>query len=168
MSIGAVIAAVEAELVTVGITTRTGAPEVNTQDTVPRIVWVPTRERIGPPIARMGEPGCIWVRTVSIDAHLWAATLASVEGLIDDVARAFNAACKGQFAQRMISVQWDTSEKFDEFGALAILGIEVDIPIERNGSTWAEVEEWPTTLIVMRAAVPPPNTDGTETEIDIP
>ena len=167
MSIGAVITAVDAELVTVGITTRTGAPEVNTQDTTPRIVWVPTRERIGPPIARMGEPGCIWVRTVSIDAHLWAGSLAAVEGLIDDVARAFNVACKGQFAQRLVAVQWDTAEKFDEFGALAILTVEVDIPIERTGSTWAEVEEWPTTLIVMRAAVPPPNTDGSSMTIEV-
>ncbi len=168
MSIGEVITSVEAELVTVGITTRTGAPEVNTQDTVPRIVWIPTRERIGPPIARMGEPGCIWVRTVSIDAHLWAATPAAAEGLIDDVARAFNVACKGQFSQRLVSVQWDVDEKLDVFGALAILTIEVDIPIERTGSTWAEVTDWPTTLILMRAAVPPPDTDGTQTEIDIP
>lgn len=168
MSIGAVITAVEAELVTVGLTTHTGAPEVQTNDTVPRIVWVPTRERIAPPIARMGEPGCIWVRTVSIDAHVWAASLAAAEGVIDDVARAFNAACKGQFAQRLVSVQWDTDQKFDVFGVLAILGIEVDIPIERNGSTWAEVEEWPTTIIVMRPQVPPPAIDGSEQEIEIP
>lgn len=168
MSIGAVITAVESELVTVGLVTATGAPEVQSNDTVPRIVWVPIRERITPPVARMGEPGCIWVRTVSIDAHLWGATLAAVEGMIDDVARAFNRACKGQFAQRMVSVQWDTDQRFDVFGSLAILGIEVDIPIERTGSTWAEVAEWPTTVIIMRAAVPPPNTDGSEVEIDIP
>jgi hypothetical protein len=168
VSIGAVITAVEAELATVGITKRTGAPEVQTNDTVPRVVWVPVRERIAPPVARMGEPGCIWVRTVTIEAHLWGATLAQCEGLIDDVARAFNAACKGQFAQRMIGAQWDIDQKFDNFGQLVVLGIEVDIPIERTGSTWAEVEEWPTTLIVMRAAVPPPNTDGTSMEIAIP
>lgn len=168
MSIGAVITAVEAELTTVGITTHTGAPEVQTNDTVPRIVWVPTRERIAPPVARMGEPGCLWVRTVSIDAHLWAASLAAVEALITDVARAFNVACSGQFAQRLVALTWDTDQKFDVFGSLAVLTIEVDIPITRAGSTWAEVEEWPTTLIVMRAHVPPPNTDGSEVEIQIP
>ena len=168
MSIGAVITAVEAQLVTVGITTHTGAPEVQSNDTVPRIVWIPIRERIAPPVARMGEPGCLWVRTVQIDAHIWASTTATVEAVITDVARAFNRACKGQFADRMISVQWDTDQKFDVFGVLAILSIEVDIPITRSGSTWAEVEEWPTTLIIMRQQVPPPNTDGSSMTIEIP
>lgn len=166
MSLGAVITAVEAELSTPGLVKRTGSPEVQTNDSVPRVVWVVTRERLAPPIARMGEPGCLWVRSVSIDAHLWGGTPAATESLIDDVLRAFNKACKGQFAYRPTGAAWDIDQRFDVLGALVVLTVEVDIPVERAASTWAEVAEWPTTLIIRRNTNPP--SDGDDVEIEVP
>lgn len=91
----------------------------------PRYVWVPTRDRFGPPTRAGGNPRQLYTRLAGLELHLWTDSQDDGETRLHDVIRAWHLEASGSVTFEVAN--WHESPV--NRGFLVTLEIRVAIPV---------------------------------------
>jgi len=109
-----------------GLTFAVGARNLAVNAAPPRVVWVPTRDLIGPKEHSSRIAPSLYTRQAGVQAHCWGASLEAAETLVSAVIAALHESARGsvQFA----GIEWASPETVTR-GELAILTLSLSIPV---------------------------------------
>lgn len=159
-----------------GTTWHIGEEWIRREEAPPRVVWIPRSETYRMPEGQggdeTGEPRPLRTRVVSVEAHLWAASidsdgaetsaganLTAIETLLNGTVQAISKHAWGSFEGS--TGQWVFADGANiKLGVVYVFAFELRIPVPRVASTTATILTMPTTY---KAVVPEP--DGTEETI---
>lgn len=121
-----ILADAQARVTISGLTWAIGARELAKISAPPRVVWVPSRDQIGPKEVASRENPSIYTRFAGVNAHCWGASLEATETLLHAVIAALYATAHGSL--RVAGVEWAAPEVVTR-GELAILSFALAIPV---------------------------------------
>ncbi len=147
-----VVAAVTAQLPSAGagITIHIGSEFLMQNEAPPRIVWVPTKDRYGPPRGVGGNPRNVRTRHVGYECHVWGVDYEAAELLADQVQAALYFLYWGVF--QVTEGQWPqnlgaTAGEVTQFGRNYVFFFTIDIPIAEAGQTTGTATSAPLTTV---------------------
>lgn len=113
-----------------------GARAISNPGKPPRVIWVPWHAKFGPP-ARAASPAVVNPRPLHstaavVAAHVWGVDESACEQLISAVLQAMNDAIPGAF--KPVLIDWTVGETTSKLsnGVLAVVHIELGLPIVRE------------------------------------
>jgi len=121
-----ILADAQARVSITGLVWTIGARSIAQNSAPPRVVWIPTRDQIGPKeVASRANPS-IYTRLAGVQAHCWGASLEATETIVHAVIAALYATAHGSL--RVAGVEWPAPETVTR-GELAILSFALAIPV---------------------------------------
>jgi hypothetical protein len=130
----------------------------NNRAKAPRVVWVPTRDRFGPPRGPGANPRRILTRNAGCEVHLWGADLASTEALLNSVLSAIHKVAHGSY--EATEGEWkDQLGSVTNAGLAYVFGVTFAVPVTDAPSTEGPVTSIPTTG-ALRVGAPPTDSNG--------
>ena len=94
-----------------------------------RIVWVPYDDSFGPAVQVCGKPRAVATRVAGVEVHVWAATLAEAEALLNDLIVAWHGATGGHYDIR--GGEWKFAGELMNDGVGYLLRLTAHVPIVR-------------------------------------
>ncbi len=103
-----------------------GAAKAQQHGRPPRYVWIPGRDKFGPPDRAGGRPRALLTRVATVECHLWGTDLADAENRLHALVAALHADARTSFA--IGDADWDRSQA-TEAGQLVVLSVTFSIPV---------------------------------------
>jgi hypothetical protein len=109
-----------------------GAKNLPKAGVPPRIVWVPSSDRFGPPVGPGRNPNAKWTRKAGCVVHIWGASHADIEGergLLNAFLTALYQVAHGSI--EILGGEWATEEEQSALahGEAYLLSFAVDVPV---------------------------------------
>ena len=80
----------------------------------------------------------LWLRSATVEAHLWGADTAACEAMLDEVVRALLIECSPK-SYRIASGRWARGPEMVQFGDAYVLTLQLLIPITRRAEQTATI-----------------------------
>ena len=113
-----------------------GVRELATNDTPPRIVWVPSQDQFMVPDVSDMNARTLWTRWSGVDAHVWGKDEEATEELVHRLAVALKKAYPSTSALQMVGGRWVTQDLQDagwaKKGEVYVLSFALGIPVTRE------------------------------------
>ncbi len=81
-----------------GVKTQIGPEYLRSHDAPPRVIWVPSRDRYGPPMSTGADPRQLRTRLAGCEVHVWERDYEAVEVLLNLVQAAIHAVAYGCYS----------------------------------------------------------------------
>lgn len=119
-----------------------GAAAIRGQSSWPRVVWVPANEDYGGPQGYGGDgrnsPPPLWVRSATVEVHVWGKDLDATEVLRDQLIQSIHRCCFGSYTIQ--GGQWiNDAGASDVSGIAYVLTVSFAIPVTRTAETTATI-----------------------------
>lgn len=143
-----------------GVTVHVGAEHVLKRDKPPRVVFVPARERWGPPGNIGGPQRQLWTRLSTVEVHVWAATHQATEELLETVLQAVHLEAHGSYVVDDGEQGWLRSDMgaLTDQGVAYLLRLTFSVPVLDAALASVVVTSIPMTPSVALGGPPPVDT----------
>lgn len=145
-----------------GVPVLVGKKYLAQQGAPPRVVFVPTRDRLGPP-QRIGGPSpAILTRHAGVQVHVWADDVAATEQLVGQLLLAINAAIAEDFdtlsiapsGYKAVDGGW-LDQAWTNAGEVWVGNFEFAFPVTKSAAPTAVVNSIPQTNQLETSTNPP-------------
>jgi len=131
---------------------KTGSDHLQDEDAPPRIVFVPTRERIAGPHGQGGDtvanPRPLATAHLHLECHVWGDDIPTVETLRNHLVAAIHSQAYGAHAE--VSGDWSIGQSSaTRKGWVYVLETTIEIPITRELDLYATINTMPITAQVL-------------------
>jgi hypothetical protein len=108
---------------------KVGERHLGANDAHTRIVWVPSDDSFAPAVQVGGNPRAVATRVAGVEVHVWAATMAEAEALVNDLVVAWHGATGRHYDLR--GGEWKTAGELMNDGFGYLLRLTAHLPIVR-------------------------------------
>jgi hypothetical protein len=154
MSLGSVIHQISA-LLPPGTKSVVGPEHLKAHDAPPRVVWVPSRDRYGPPESTGANPRSLRTRLAGCEVHVWGADYDATEALLNLVQAAIHYVTYGSYQLDQGDAGWLALDgPLQNLGRAYVFHVVFKIPVTEAPMKTAPVKSIPQTQVIALGSPP--------------
>jgi hypothetical protein len=142
-----------------GVKTMVGPEHLKTHDAPPRVIWVPSRDRYGPPESTGADPRQLRTRLAGCEVHVWGRDYDATEGLLNLVQAAIHTVAYGCYALETEAGWLALEGPLQNLGRAYVFHAVFKLPVTAAPATLGQVTSIPQTQL-LHAGEPPHDEDA--------